>query len=129
MKVELRIHDTVLVIESDGAISLQMRDAARPSAAPVPVAVPDIAPVPVLLPSAPPVNDELFHKLVELRRVLASAGGVPPYVIFHDKTLREMVENMPADMAAFGKIGGVGQAKLEKYGAHFLAVLHEGVAG
>jgi len=70
---------------------------------------------------------DLFTKLVELRRELSAAASVPPYVIFKDSTLREMVEKRPADLAAFGNIGGVGKTKLEKYGAAFLAVI-EGAA-
>jgi ATP-dependent DNA helicase RecQ len=48
-------------------------------------------------------------------------------MVFHDKALLEMVEVKPQNLAAFGKISGVGQAKLEKYGEKFLAVIN-GVA-
>ena len=75
----------------------------------------------------PEPEGDMFRKLAELRRELATASGVPPYMIFHDKALWAMVEALPQDMAAFGKISGVGQAKLEKYGEMFLAVIN-GVA-
>jgi ATP-dependent DNA helicase RecQ len=48
---------------------------------------------------------------------------VPPYVIFHDATLRQMVALRPADSAALLAVGGVGQAKLARYGERFLEVL------
>ena len=69
-------------------------------------------------------NNELFHKLSDLRRELATAEKVPPYLIFHDKTLWGMVENMPKDLPSLSKISGVGASKLEKYGSAFLSALH-----
>jgi superfamily II DNA helicase RecQ len=71
-------------------------------------------------------NNTLFHRLSDLRRQLASAENVPPYMIFHDKTLWGMVEKMPVNLSALGSISGVGKAKLEKYGVKFLSVLKEG---
>jgi len=71
-------------------------------------------------------NNTLFHKLSDLRRQLATEEKVAPYLIFHDKTLWGMVEKMPADLSAMGKISGIGKAKLEKYGVMFLSVLAQG---
>jgi ATP-dependent DNA helicase RecQ len=67
--------------------------------------------------------DSLFARLVQLRRELAMEAGVPPYVIFNDKSLHEMAEKLPQDLAAFGNISGVGKAKLEKYGDIFLSAI------
>jgi ATP-dependent DNA helicase RecQ len=61
--------------------------------------------------------------LRECRRQLAAEHDVPPYVIFHDATLREMAVARPADDAALLAIGGVGQTKLTRYGERFLEVL------
>lgn len=72
-------------------------------------------------------NNALSQKLSGLRRELAKAESVAPYLIFHDKTLWGMVENMPGDLSALGKISGVGKSKLEKYGNTFLSALREGV--
>jgi ATP-dependent DNA helicase RecQ len=47
-------------------------------------------------------------------------------MIFHDKTLWNMVEAMPVDLSTLGSISGVGKAKLEKYGSKFLSALKEG---
>ena len=72
-----------------------------------------------------PVGDPLFEALRALRRDLAAEAQVPPYVIFHDATLREMAAARPADRAALGAIGGIGARKLEAYGDAFLAVIRQ----
>jgi ATP-dependent DNA helicase RecQ len=51
---------------------------------------------------------------------------VPPYVIFHDATLAAMVRDKPADLAALGRVSGIGEAKLKKYGTEVLALLLAG---
>ena len=70
-----------------------------------------------------PVGDPLFDALRALRRELAQEAGVPPYVIFHDSTLREMAALRPSSLAAMSEITGVGTRKLEAYGETFLAVI------
>ncbi|WP_420822152.1 DNA helicase RecQ [Sphingomonas crusticola] len=67
--------------------------------------------------------DPLFDALRDLRRELAKGQGVPPYVIFHDATLREMVAAKPQSLHALGQVSGVGARKLETYGDAFLAVI------
>ena len=52
-----------------------------------------------------PVGDPLFEALRELRRSLAAEAGVPPYVVFHHATLREMALARPANLAALGEVG------------------------
>ena len=68
---------------------------------------------------------ELFELLRAKRKALADKKGVPPYVVFSDRTLIEMCQNLPQDLTAFGAIHGVGQKKLSVYGDAFLAVLNE----
>ena len=70
-----------------------------------------------------PHDEALWQALRECRRQLAAEQNVPPYVIFHDATLKQMAVLRPADSAALLTIGGVGQAKLARYGERFLAVL------
>jgi ATP-dependent DNA helicase RecQ len=70
-----------------------------------------------------PVGDPLFEALRELRRELAAEAQVPPYVIFHDATLREMALSRPASLADLGAISGVGVKKLEAYGDAFLGII------
>ncbi len=74
---------------------------------------------------ANPVGDPLFDALRALRRELAAEAGVPPYVVFHDATLREMAGTRPASLAALGEVGGVGGRKLDAYGEAFLAVIRQ----
>ena len=68
-------------------------------------------------------DEDLMEDLKALRAELAQAQGVPPYVVFHDATLVEMIQARPADHTALLEVTGVGQAKLQKYGDAFLAVL------
>ena len=70
--------------------------------------------------------DPLFDALREARRRIASEAGVPPYVIFHDSTLREIAENKPRDLDELGRIQGVGAVKLARYGDAMLAALAAG---
>jgi len=63
---------------------------------------------------------ELFERLRALRKDLADAQNVPPYVVFADKTLIEMASYFPQARTSLRRIHGVGEAKLEKYGAEFL---------
>ena len=85
------------------------RAAAKKTSAPIPE---DVDPV-------------LFDALRECRKGLASAQGVPPYVIFHDRSLRDMCAALPRNEAEFAAISGVGASKLEKYAKDFLAVIAE----
>ena len=85
-------------------------------------------PAPRKKPRAPagdiPDRDrDLWEALRECRRQLAAEQSLPPYVIFHDATLRQMLAEQPADREALLKISGIGQAKLERYGERFLSVL------
>jgi ATP-dependent DNA helicase RecQ len=75
--------------------------------------------------AANPLGDPLFDALRELRREIALAAGVPPYVVFHDSTLREMTALRPATLAALGAITGVGTRKLEAHGEAFLAAIRQ----
>ncbi len=77
--------------------------------------------------AAPPVSahEELFDRLRALRKRLADENGVPPYVIFHDATLREMAARRPLDLDQFARLPGVGQAKLARYAEPFIAALRE----
>ncbi|MGL4543388.1 MAG: RQC domain-containing protein, partial [Polymorphobacter sp.] len=70
-----------------------------------------------------PAEAALFEALRGVRRTLAVEAGLPPYVIFHDSTLRAMAQTRPTTLAALGNISGVGARKLEAYGAAFLEAL------
>jgi len=67
--------------------------------------------------------ETLFETLKSTRLDIATAAAVPPYVVFHDATLLEMVEQRPRDHTELLAISGVGESKLQKYGSAFLDVL------
>ncbi len=75
-------------------------------------------------PSGPMGYDErLFEELRSLRRRLADARDVPPFVVFGDVSLRHMAAAFPQSMEAFSRTPGVGEVKLEQYGREFLEVI------
>lgn len=65
-------------------------------------------------------DDPLFDQLRTLRMKLAQEAGVPPFVVFSDKTLRDMAARMPITNDEFLEVNGVGLAKLERYGEAFM---------
>jgi len=70
-------------------------------------------------------DKSLFSLLRNKRKELADAAGVPPYVIFSDKTLVEMAVYFPQSRGPMLNISGVGKVKYERYGAAFLAIIQE----
>jgi len=74
-------------------------------------------------------DDPLWQALKAKRTELAKEQGVPPYLIFHDSTLLEILNHRPESLTEMGKISGVGQAKLTRYGDAFLQVLEEQASG
>jgi ATP-dependent DNA helicase RecQ len=71
----------------------------------------------------PPASAALFEELRQWRLNEAKGQGVPPYVIFHDATLREIAAARPKSLDELELVRGVGASKLERYGAGVLAVL------
>ena len=65
--------------------------------------------------------DDLIYELKLLRKTIATEQGVPPYVIFNDKTLQEMAETLPLLPQDMTNISGVGLKKMAFYGKRFLA--------
>lgn len=78
-----------------------------------------------------PNDDEesLFQKLRELRRTIAQEIGKPPYIVFSDKTLRDMARIKPVTDAQFLAVNGVGQHKLDLYGQRFMQAIASFNAG
>jgi ATP-dependent DNA helicase RecQ len=73
-------------------------------------------------------DKKLFARLRALRKELADADDVPPYVVFNDKTLAEMAQLMPTNDSEFLKVSGVGFTKLNKYGSPFLNTIRDYLA-
>ena len=76
----------------------------------------------------PPQDQPLWDALRDCRARLAQDAGVPAFVIFHDTTLKEMVRLKPRSLEELLTVHGVGQAKLDRYGTEFLAVIAEPTA-
>jgi ATP-dependent DNA helicase RecQ len=70
-------------------------------------------------------EEELFEYLREKRLSLAREANVPPYIIFHDSTLLEMVHTKPISLSQMSRIPGIGARKLERYGQIFLDLIAE----
>ena len=68
---------------------------------------------------------EIFDKLRELRKEIATQNRVPPYVVFSDKTLKELSNEMPTDKVSMLEIHGIGEVKFERYGKMFLELIEE----
>jgi ATP-dependent DNA helicase RecQ len=66
------------------------------------------------------VNESLFERLRQLRKRIADERNIPPYIIFHDKTLKEMASRIPTSWGDLSTIFGMGEAKLKQYGPRFL---------
>lgn len=73
-------------------------------------------------------DDPLFEHLRALRKQIADRESVPPFVVFSDKTLRDMCEKKPIDEESFLDVSGVGQNKLERYGEVFIEAIREFVS-
>ena len=67
----------------------------------------------------------LWHALKACRKRLADEHKVPPYVVFHDSTLLDMVQKRPTTRDALLTVSGVGDAKLDRFGEAFLDVILE----
>ena len=80
----------------------------------------------VSMQSAGAEDTALFLRLKSLRKKIADRNGVPPYVIFPDKSLHEMACARPGDRESFSLISGVGEYKLEKYGPEFMEEIRKG---
>ena len=76
-----------------------------------------------------PADFAIFAKLRDVRKAIAQTEAVPVYTIFTNEQLAQMVGSKATDRAALAKIDGVGDARLDKYGPRFLAVLTSAWAG
>ena len=70
-----------------------------------------------------PSNQALFEALRTWRSTEAKGQHVPPYVIFHDRTLAEIAAVRPASRAALAQVNGVGEGKLARYGVAVMGVV------
>ena len=148
MKIEFCVDGKKVVVESAGAVSVQVLEVTEAQAMEKAEAqgpaggggdlFSRLVELRRELEEAPPYYDEpyedaqeeeeassgdLFLELSSLRRQIAAEQKVPAYVVFKDSTLLEMARTRPQDLEELRGISGVGAAKLEKYGKRFLAVI------
>jgi ATP-dependent DNA helicase RecQ len=67
---------------------------------------------------------DVYDKLRELRTQIASKKGIPPYIVFSDKTLKDLSAKLPQDKEAMLDVHGIGEVKFERYGKDFLELLN-----
>jgi len=70
-------------------------------------------------------DPEIFDALKALRREIASEQGIPPYIVFSDRTLRELSVLLPGNREEMLSVHGVGEVKFERYGERFLEKIGE----
>jgi len=68
---------------------------------------------------------EMYDRLRELRREIASEKGIPPYIVFSDKTLKDLSVKQPESKEAMLEVHGIGEVKFERYGKQFLQLMLE----
>ena len=67
---------------------------------------------------------EVYDKLRELRTQIATANNIPPYIVFSDKTLKDLSVKQPQSKEEMLNVHGIGEVKFERYGKEFLSILH-----
>ncbi|MCM1983315.1 DNA helicase RecQ [Lyngbya confervoides] len=123
------LHQGLLTETTDGYPTLQLTPQSWEvlrKQRPVRIAVPK--PKPSLSPPAAPLEvprEDLFQRLRKLRKTLADAQGVAPYMVFSDASLKQMAQTLPQTPEAFIAITGVGRQKLQKYGAAFTEIIQD----
>jgi superfamily II DNA helicase RecQ len=134
---DISISGKVAVIEEAGRISVEVVPFVEISESlleevqeqvqvePVKKVVPEFAEFAKVADDLP---DKLFQRLVTLRRQISQEVQLPPYIIFHDTTLKDMISKLPVDLDEMKEVSGVGHAKLEKYGIKFVNVIKEYLA-
>ncbi len=68
---------------------------------------------------------EVYDRLRDLRTRIASEKGIPPYIVFSDKTLKDLSVKVPQDKEAMLDVHGIGEVKFERYGKEFLTLLND----
>jgi ATP-dependent DNA helicase RecQ len=119
-------HGTLLLTEASGEVlgrrrEVPMRREPERAVAPAAKTAKKTAPVDLAAEDVP-----VFERLRAWRAATAREQGVPAYVVFHDATLRQIASTAPTTLAALGKVNGVGENKLAKYGQQILDTLAAG---
>ena len=86
-------------------------------------------PAPAASPDEGPYDEQVFEKLRALRTELARETRVPPYVVFHDATLRELARALPRDEKSFLLVKGAGPGRWQRYGERVVAITRDVAPG
>ena len=105
------------------AIPYERRDLKKRPARPV--EEPAILDLTFSTTAAKPMDKVLFERLRDVRKALATAGHIAPYMVFSDKSLQAMATEMPTTQAEFGILYGVGAVKCQKYWRPFTAAIRD----
>lgn len=112
-----------LLVQDMGHGGLSLTDRGRAALKGAPVYVTAQPRSPIAAPTETPYEAALFEKLRQLRRQLAEAADLPPYMIFSDRTLTELATYLPHSLASLGAIHGIGERKAVQYGAAVLETI------
>ncbi len=119
-------YGTLALTEASGAVlSGQRQVLLRPEQTPAKVRSRSSRSAAAPAAELPAAAAGVFEQLRAWRAAAAREQGVPAYVIFHDATLREIAEQQPSSLADLARIGGVGEAKLARYGEAIIDLLHD----
>ncbi len=115
-----------LLFTEKGTAALQSKETLLPNPNSIPTSGTRTRTQSTLLADPPLTGDEddCFEQLRAWRRIEAEHAKVPPYVIFHDATLRAIARANPTTLAALSTVSGIGSRKIERYGATLLELLH-----
>ena len=124
LKTEVQAHGGLSISPEGGAFLKEKRALAlRTLPTRTSRAEKQVAPAPAESFAEGTSEQALFEALKAVRLGLAKEQNLPPYVIFHDKTLRHFVREKPQSLSDMRSINGVGETKLERYGSYFLEAL------
>jgi ATP-dependent DNA helicase RecQ len=119
-------YGTLALTEASGAVlSGQRQVLLRPEQTPAKVRSRSSRSTAAPAAELPAAAAGVFEQLRAWRATAAREQGVPAYVIFHDATLREIAEQQPSSLSELARIGGVGEAKLARYGEAIIDLLHD----
>ena len=127
-KIEVPSVEPIVPVQDLIASALQARpELALPTATAAPVRKSSRAGKRAASEASPEAVDaDTLARLKQWRTAEARRHGMPPYVIFHDRTLAQLAAARPGDLDGLRRVPGIGPAKLERYGDALLAVLSEG---
>lgn len=122
------IHKGIIRVDLEAYAALRLTEAARPilrGQTSLELATPRLDVKSNKASETRDYDKVLFAKMKHLRKAIADEHSVPPFVIFSDATLIDMVEKMPMNQSDMLAVSGVGETKLERYGAAFLTLIED----